>query len=153
MRSTTILQLLLFSLCLFSSCKKTSEGETVALWDKVYKVEIVEFERDLFSGRLIEKEDTKEFTASDDDAAAKEGFIWYLVNIKIFCKFNESANGNWISIPKFYSVYDEDGHIVPRIKGDAKQSLIKTALSDEDIQAYKENLPPYHFEYSALMCD
>ncbi|MGM9801549.1 MAG: hypothetical protein ACI309_04485 [Candidatus Limisoma sp.] len=125
----------------------------MAVWENVYKVEIVEFERDIFSGRLIEKEDTKEFTASDDIAAAEEGFIWYLANIKTFCKINESSNGNWISIPKFYSVYDEDGHLIPRIKGDAKQNLIKTALSDEDIQAYKENLPPYHFEYSALMCD
>mgnify|MGYP001118649498 CR=1 FL=1 len=150
-----ILRLLLISLlCIFpSACKKTSEGETVAAWDKVYTVEIVEFERDIFSGRLIKKEDSKEFMASDDDAAAEEGFIWYLASIKTFCKLNESSNGRWISIPKFYSVYDEDGHFVPRIKGEKKQKLINTALSDDDIQAYKDNLPPYHFEYSALIAE
>lgn len=152
---TFISRLLLISfLCIFSSaCKKTSEGETVAVWDKVYMVKIVEFERDIFSDRLIEKEDSKEFTASDDDVAAEEGFIWYLANIKTFCKLNESSNGRWISIPKFYFVYDEDGHLVPRIKGEEKQKLINTALSGDDIQAYKDNLPPYHFEYSALIAE
>lgn len=150
-----ISRLLIISLLCFIvfSCKKTSEGETVAARDKVYKVKIVEFERDIFSGRLIEKEDSKAVTAPDDDVAAKKGFIWYLAKLRTFCELNESSNGKWISIPKFYFVYAEDGYLVPRIKGEKKQELIKLALSDDDIQAYKENLPPYHFEYSALIAE
>lgn len=131
------------------SCKKTSEGESVAIWQKVYKVEIVKFEKDLFSGRLIKKEECKEFTAENDCIAAQNGFITYLANIKTFAKLH--SNGHWISIPHFYSVYDENGRIISRIKGDEKQRLIKMALTDDDIQAYKKCLPTYHFEYSALM--
>lgn len=135
------------------SCKQTSDGETVAPWNKIYTVEITEFEKDWYSGRLIKKKDTKEIVASNDEEAAREGFIWYLAGIKTFSKLNESSNGSWLTIPKFYSVYDENKHLVPRIKGEEKQKLIKTALTDEDIKAYQDNLPPYHFEYSALIVE
>ena len=135
------------------SCKKTSDGETVAPWNKIYIVEITKFEKDWYSGRLVEKKDSKEIVASNDEDAAREGFIWYLASIKTFSKLNESSNGNWLTIPKFYSVYDENKHLIPRIKGEEKQKLIKTALTEEDIKAYKDNLPPYHFEFSALIAD
>lgn len=135
------------------SCKKTSDGETVAPWNKIYSVEITIFEKDWFSGKLVEKQNTKEVIASNDEEAAREGFIWYLACIKTFSKLNESSNGNWLTIPKFYFVYDENKHLVPRIKGDEKQKLITMALTEDDIRAYQENLPPYHFEYSALIAE
>lgn len=131
------------------SCKKTSNGESVE--NKIYKIEVVVFEKDIFSERLVESSENKEFTAESDEEAAVNGFITYLAHIKTFCKLNE--NDCWISIPKFYYVYDENGRMLSRIKGDKKQELIEMVLSEDDIQAYKETLPMYHFEYSALVQD
>lgn len=105
------------------SCKKTSDGETVATCNNIYTVEITEFEKDWYSGRLIKKTDTKEIVASNDEEAAREGFIWYLACIKTFSKLNESSNGSWLTIPKFYSVYDENKHLIPRIKGEEKTKI------------------------------
>ena len=148
------IQLFIMSLIfLTSSCKKTSEGETVASWNKIYRVNIVKFEHDIITDRIIKIEDTKEFSAPDDNTAAKEGFKWYLAGISTFCLIYESSNGGWLSIPYTYFVYDENGHLISEIKGKEKQDLIKIALSNDDIQTYKENLPPYHFKYSSLMYD
>lgn len=145
--------ILITLISIFTSCKKTSDGETVPFGEKIYKVEILEFDPDIVTGRLEEKTVVNEITAEDDSAAAVEGFLTYVADIKAYCKLKNSDAGNLLSIPKFYSVYDEDGNLLPRIKGEEKQEIIKMALKDDDIKIYKENLPPYHFEYSALMCD
>lgn len=57
------------------SCKNTSNGESVPIWNKIYKIEVVVFEKDMFSGRLVENREKKEFTAESDEQAAKQGFI------------------------------------------------------------------------------
>lgn len=139
--------LLLITICLlFWSC---NNKEKLTIFDKTYTVEYVDDERDLLGNGFTETRETKEIKAQNDSIAAEDAYIGFLAKLKVMYKFHEKGS-SYITRPKFYYVYDANGNLIQRVKGDRREQL-NNLVGKDVIEYYLNELPPSAVEFSPVI--
>jgi len=133
---------------LLQSCN--DRGGFVIL-DKTYTVEYVDDERNLLGDGFTEKRETKEIKAANDSLAAENAYIGFLAKLKVMYKCHEEGSP-YLTRPKFFYLYDENGNLVSRVKGEQRERL-NNLVGAGVIEFYKQEINPYGFENATIVED